>query len=1298
MTNKKPNVLSRLLNKLVWLLSIFVIFFVLFISVIKFSLPYLTSKKETIIHFMEDYVGGDLDYQSLRVDWAGFYPQIKVEQLTWLSKSRVEVSVKNMEAEINLWKTLSSGQLATEFINADGVTIELASLDFSKPNRERNTEDNNFPGFDIKRYFQKLAINQDLFQHEAVSVNDVSVSWFNREKNYKQKISFLNYKHVKNKQQLVMESDGDVFHNMRLVIEGISTPNTFLKDLKTYIKIEKANLNFLLLKEHYSEHKVIAWINFYEQQLSGSNIQLSAYNENALGITMDADVLSENNNFYIKTNNLQINSEGSDELVSSHLELLIKNYATKNNNQNAYLKAFNINLSALLPLLQSFYEFEDVSLNTLNVNGWLNHATANVSNTEKGVITNFVHLDVKDFKIAQEGVIPQIELDKILLEGVDNKWAYSIQSENTQILYKPLFKGLIPISSLDAKGHFLLEKNFILNVEHLNFKNKDAVAYARGSIRFDNDSVFLNLVAEANNVNVKNLDRYWPRDGSMNENTLEFLDKGLVSGRAPYGRFVLRGDIAAYPYAQFDGLLDVRAKAENVTLKFLPNWPAGRDIDANFNLVNHEIRIDGNKGQLKGVQIKKSHAYFPDIMPSDPELKLSFNALSNNNSFKKLYNETPLKNILGETVGNIEFSGDLPVALEVGLLLADETDFSIKGKIDFDGQNIRKLPYNLAVENTKGSVFFDDNGAYTQSLSGLFFDSPLDIDVLVDSYTENDSLVKVNAKSNLDLSELTKKILSYEIPYVSGKSEVYFFYEIDKSELANESLVLRSQLQGTEITGPEWLAKKAPDKKPLLITALKKGDSFDTNVSYSRSLSSKIKFNLKDVDKTSGQVLLGDIATAKIKAPKTGVAIEGYFDRIHVKEWIETFSKGNVSGVSLHNTDSQYSMKLPKWVSHINITTPKLVAAGQEFTNVRLNDVALSTDEVRFNLFSEQARASLAFGKNGSKLLDIERLDLALKPWKPISDGSDETDINIKYYDNWTVKCQTCFVDGYDIGNLVLKSSLVEDAINISGELFISQFLQAKIDAHLTQQNSKLKVDYQIPSPGGLLQHWKLKGEMEDTKTYGTLDISWQGLLHDFELEKINGAFSLTGEKGAIINLSDKKARIFSLFSLESIPRRLSLDFSDLFKEGFYYDSIIGSFDIKEGILLSKEVSIDGTAADVSVSGQVDLVNQTVNQRVTVVPQLGSSLPVLAGWAIEPTTGLVMFLVSKIFEPALSVVSQIEYQIVGSIDDPKVIELSKTSKEIEVDQALIEKEKERIESEKKTMSDKDSPKKTDDDG
>lgn len=211
-----------------------------------------------------------------------------------------------------------------------------------------------------------------------------------------------------------------------------------------------------------------------------------------------------------------------------------------------------------------------------------------------------------------------------------------------------------------------------------------------------------------------------------------------------------------------------------------------------------------------------------------------------------------------------------------------------------------------------------------------------------------------------------------------------------------------------------------------------------------------------------------------------------------------------------------------------------------------------------------------------------------------------------------------------------------------------------------------MNISFTTDDTGGLLQRWGYGDGVKDTVASGNIELNWQGGFHDFALKNLNGKINLETGEGAVKELSDRQARVFSLFSLQSIRRRLSLDFSDLFEDGFFYDKMLGVFTVKQGVVHSDDVFIDGAAADVKVEGSIDLVKQTVNQNVTVVPKLGSSLPILAGWAVEPTTGLIMLLVNKIFEPVIDVVVSIEYKVQGDLSNPTVVELSKESKEVVV--------------------------------
>jgi len=170
-----------------------------------------------------------------------------------------------------------------------------------------------------------------------------------------------------------------------------------------------------------------------------------------------------------------------------------------------------------------------------------------------------------------------------------------------------------------------------------------------------------------------------------------------------------------------------------------------------------------------------------------------------------------------------------------------------------------------------------------------------------------------------------------------------------------------------------------------------------------------------------------------------------------------------------------------------------------------------------------------------------------------------------------------------------------------------------------------------------------------------------------FNYPTLEGHLTIEGGKGNQEDVSDSGARIFSLFSFGSLARKLTLDFSDLFGKGFYYTGMNGNFIVDNGVFSTTDLKIDGTSADVEIVGSSDFPNNNIQNCVLVTPDLSANLPVLAGWAIEPVTGLLVYLMSKIFQPVLKVVTSIQYKIEGPFDSPVITEIGKSEGTVTVD-------------------------------
>ncbi len=74
----------------------------------------------------------------------------------------------------------------------------------------------------------------------------------------------------------------------------------------------------------------------------------------------------------------------------------------------------------------------------------------------------------------------------------------------------------------------------------------------------------------------------------------------------------------------------------------------------------------------------------------------------------------------------------------------------------------------------------------------------------------------------------------------------------------------------------------------------------------------------------------------------------------------------------------------------------------------------------------------------------------------------------------------------------------------------------------------------------------------------GTLSgsVSWRGSPFVLDLKTLDGALNLEVKDGRFLKINPGAGHIISLLSLQALPRRITLDFRDVFSSGFSFDYI----------------------------------------------------------------------------------------------------------------------------------------------
>ncbi len=168
-------------------------------------------------------------------------------------------------------------------------------------------------------------------------------------------------------------------------------------------------------------------------------------------------------------------------------------------------------------------------------------------------------------------------------------------------------------------------------------------------------------------------------------------------------------------------------------------------------------------------------------------------------------------------------------------------------------------------------------------------------------------------------------------------------------------------------------------------------------------------------------------------------------------------------------------------------------------------------------------------------------------------------------------------------------------------------------------------------------------------------------------MDKASGRIGVELKSGQVLDLEPGGGRILGLLSVTALPRRLSLDFRDVFKQGLAFDSIKGDFRVESGNAYTCNLGLSGPGADIAIVGRTGLGAQDYDQLAVVRPQVSSVFAVGGAVLGGPVGGVTMLLISQIFRKSLSTLGESYYRVSGGWDQPAVVRVQRS----EVDAAAF---------------------------
>jgi uncharacterized protein YhdP len=207
------------------------------------------------------------------------------------------------------------------------------------------------------------------------------------------------------------------------------------------------------------------------------------------------------------------------------------------------------------------------------------------------------------------------------------------------------------------------------------------------------------------------------------------------------------------------------------------------------------------------------------------------------------------------------------------------------------------------------------------------------------------------------------------------------------------------------------------------------------------------------------------------------------------------------------------------------------------------------------------------------------------------------------------------------------------------------------------ERDTSLKYRLDIKDAGGFLNRLQLKDVVKGGKGSLSGELHWQGSPFSMDLPSLGGTMEIAVRDGQFLKVEPGAAKLIGVLNLQALPKLLTLDFRNIFEQGFAFDELRGTVTIVDGVASTDSLAMRGLQAVVQIKGEADLDAATQDLRVVVVPELNGGLATLAYAAIvNPAVGLGAFLAQSLFSQPLSRALAHEIGITGSWSDPKVVE------------------------------------------
>ena len=848
-------------------------------------------------------------------------------------------------------------------------------------------------------------------------------------------------------------------------------------------------------------------------------------------------------------------------------------------------------------------------------------------------------LDLRDLSMQPHGAIPGLHHADVRLHGNAARGAASLSLNGGHLALPavfPIHEGQLAFQTLAAALHWQRQPDgsLHLTLREARFEHADAQGgEAEGTLTLpaDGSGARIDLAARLAQGNGAATWRYLPH--VVPEAARNWLHNYLTAGTAREVTLTLRGALADFPFAHDEGEFSIAMNAEGVRLRPYEGWPEMHDIRGRLRFHGTGMFIEEAQGRLYGVQLAPVAAQIADLGADSPHLVLQGDARGEAGDFLRFIQESPVRERVANWVTMLTPTGEAGLRLALDIALDTPEQSQAQGEFQFADNRVALSPWP-PVEAARLRLRFTLEELAIDEIGGQWLGHPLQLtseNTQAGPTLSGQLLFDADAlRQQLAQNPNAPAALRGAMSALRGQTPVQLHAQLHKGR---DEIQLTSDLTGLASTAPAPLAKAEDAAWPMQFALRHTPEHLHLDWELPPRLHGASRW--RPTPQGDGWQLahgaLGVFTAASL--PAQGLAMEARLADVNFDDW-RTFLQQTGADSDSGESSRARAPLCPPCTVRLSAERFQLFDTPGRALNLQLDalpgrgwqghvDSTLAAGPVQW--LDEGAhgllRARLKHFAIGQPPLPPEKQVITVtaeggRPTAPEPDDPART-----HLPDVDLIVDQLYLNGQPQGRLSLQAANNEQGWQLSRAELINEdatlSASGEWDAHLPSL-SRVRFSLALRDIGRFLARLNQPDVLAGGTGALEGQLDWPGSPLQFFRGALNGTGELNAANSSFRTIEPGVGRLLSVFSLQSIPRRLAGDFQDVFGQGFAFDSASAHFRLENGILRTDDLNIRGPSASILITGEADLQAQTQELTAAITPAVATPVAAAAGLAFPP--------------------------------------------------------------------------------